>query len=260
MASITPEVFRVTNYGGYLSFAASGGEGVEYYAVVGIGPDEFDKATTLGLPKEGNPHVNPDLTRLGTVQRVSRVKECPPLLWIARVDYSQGGTFNFSTRLGSRLDMMEPEELSVPMFSRIGPNAYGSADRLGWNVIERFRYRRVESRQTTVPLGTVQRILSENIGKCYAFDDIAYRLAGAGAAYDAGNNGRIDTVFETNGTVSGIPLTGPGSVPGVDIAVPQLRPLFKYAVTWGGDNGLVPSVSTLDPEQIYGIGGELPWL
>jgi hypothetical protein len=243
-----PEVFRVTDYGGGASDSTAGGSGIEYYAVRGLGPNEFESTHALGLPRIGEFHPDERLNFMGTVQSVDRVAEMPPTLWIARVRYNVGGTFNFGTSLGSRLSSSY-EMIRVPVLTFVsGTGGYvwatpGTFER-------RQRFTRIESTRSTISLSTFQKHVAANLGKAYDIDGEIYLFEGAGSARDVGGNVRIDTMFGVSGRIEPSPV---GTYEMQSVGIPGLLPHQTW--TANTETGVIRSVF---PRVDY--GEPLPWL
>ena len=248
------EAFRATNLGGGPKFSAAGGSCVEYWIIKEIPPNDIDAAqVNLGLPKVGDNHYDPVLSgRVGTVQSVERVAEYGPLQWVAMVRWSQGGTFNFSTNIGSRLSNLSPERTEIPVQQQVaGTGRYVSLEP---GFFWRYRFRRTESRQVsaaTYSLGLIQNLIATNIGRVYTFNSLQYQLAGCTAVVDQGNNVRVDTDFDTTARVAAIGTNIYS--PEQDVPLPLLEPLWDYAP----GNG---AVGVSNPVDRFGLGAVLPWI
>lgn len=247
-----PEVYRITDYGGGFSDSAAGGSGVEYYAVSGLGPSEFEAAHALGLPRRGSFSVDNRLEFAGTVQAVDRVAEMPPDLWIARVRYSVGGTFNFGTSLGTRIRGAASYEVQIPVLRAVSYEDQTTFYVLkeGAPTFRRNTFTRVESVRSTVSVDTIQKYLNENIGRVYLRGDSYYFLLGASAVKDAGNNVRVDTEFYSFGRTVSCPA---GTYLGQNQAIPALSSTDEK---WDWDSS--GNIRVVGPPVEE--GGPLPWL
>ena len=252
--AITPEVWRIINYGGHRTDSTGGGSAVEHYAVVGIGPNEWAAAQSLGLPKKGNAHQHPEFVGLvGVVQEVSQIHELAPLLWIARVIYSVGGTFNFGTRINSSTQTFR-EKTQIPIISTISGGSLDPVfvERAPRLFIERFGLRKVDTRRTGISPDIIGLRAAENIGKIYQFQGIRYQLENVWSATDASNVTRVQTTFIHRAPFVEFPL---GRFAAQDIPIPALPQNAEY--DWDVPGGIV---GVTDPETTYGNGGFLPWM
>ena len=248
--AITPAVFRVINYGGERSDSMRGGMAVEHFAVVGLGADEFEAAYNLGLPKKGTLHVNANLSFVGTVQSVKQVAELSPTLWIARVVYSQNGTFNFSSLIGSSLETGD-EEIEMPVMIPAGSAGWVTYPR----PFIRGTFTKVVTSRLDIPMQPAANLIALNKNKVYLFGGVEYQLQGARMVEDIGNNRRIDTYFSHRHLIRGFPAGYWYGGANRSVAIPTLQPnaIYKPVEQLG-------EVFTIDALDAYGPGANLPWL
>jgi len=250
-----PAVFRVTDYGGEITRSSDGGSAIEYYAVLGLGPEEIDAAHDHGLPKVGGPHLNASLSFVGTVQSVQRVQEMPPSSWIARVRYSVGGTFYFGTRINSQGELVE-YPLEVPVLkalnSPVDPSDTVFAERMPKTVIPRHGLVKVETRKTGVHVDVIARIAAQNVGRIYIFNEIEYQFIGVKYMTDVNNVTRAETRFLHRRGIRAFPVAwwAEQSVP-----IPALPPNGDYDVNVGSG-----WVDVTNPTNLNAQGAFLPWL
>lgn len=248
--SLDPAVFRVTDYGGEVTQSTLGGSAVEYYCVQGLGPEEFSAAHALGLPNRGDTHVVPELSFVGPVISVTRVREFPPSSWLARVVYSSSGSFNFSNRLGASLSILR-ETVTIPILSSVGSGA-GWIMRAPYMTIPRYGFNKTISVKTGLSQDDIGTAFAQNVNKIYILDGINYQLADIRIMTDAGNNSRVDTYFTHRAPIRDFPI---GFFAQQDAVIPELTDNSDYDV-----DVLDGVVYVRDPVLIRGNGDVLPWL
>lgn len=264
MAANQPEVALIRDYGVVYEQSASGGYGIEHYAVYGLTPPEVVTAQSLAppLPKVGLFHVDPRLSYIGTVQKVTPVQFLGPLGFIARVTYATGGTFNFSTRIGARYND-RLEYITLPVMGRANNSWFSILPEVQQ---PRAMSTRVESVRYFGSVDAALDLIRRNIGLYYVKrggvwindftrvpvpDDI-YALTGANIVTDAGNNTRIDTYFMVRQRLPAFPS---GTFAGQDVDIPELPPDGQY--TSDARTGLI---QIYNPVSLLNMGEPLPWL
>lgn len=259
--AITPAVFRVINYGGERSDSMRGGTAVEHFAVVGLGADEFEAAYGIGLPKKGALHVNANLSFVGSVQSVKQVAELGPALWIARVTYSQNGTFYFATRLSART-RFEIETMDLPILTEISGNTNEQqfVVREPRITVQRHAFFVSFTNITGMSARSIRNFLASNVKKTVFLDNytdpfigsIRYQLVGANLVEDAGQNKRIDTFFIHR---TGLPEYPVQTFSNQSVTIPKLPPNAEYDV-----DVLAGEITVTDPLEVYGEAATIPWL
>lgn len=251
MTVTRPDVYRITNYGGSRVRSARGGYGNEFYAVIGVPPNNWTQAEALGFPKFGYPHVDPSLFYLGTVQSQRVVAEFGPLDWIGEAVYSVSGTFNFGTMLGATNEN-DIETTEVPKIVSVGGSLPpGFIKPHPPFTIKRHCITKRVTRRATITVDDITAIAADNLGRIYEFAGIEYQLTGAPAWQDASGTVRVETRFRNRAALPGFPVDTIHN----DIEIPELPPNGEW---W--PHVAEGEIEVFDPLATLGLGDNLPWL
>lgn len=256
MPSPYPTAYRIIDYGGEVGTTTKGGYCVEYWAVVGLARNEWEAARSLGLPKVGDDHYNPELAAfVGTVQSVTCVQEMAPTSWIAKVIYTQGGTFNFTSRIGSE-GRNSTEDYVIPIIrSAVTPQGdpfyfVPKPDK----TIKRATSYAVYTHRTGESPTYINRVTAKELFKVFNIDDLFWQLLGVKHYTNANGETRVETTFSYRAPIQPDNELYQSAVP-----IPALPANADYIVDI---NAPLPSkIRVDDPAVLYGVGnwGLLRW-